>query len=446
MNTKMPAAVIGGALIATVGFVRVNLAQSSQAGFSGTNVGANKVYITDRRVGDFTPFIPSSKQVEEARQAPESRVSDEDVQGNWSSPSDGFQMSVRLGKVIFTNGEPITARILVRNISDKPLEYDFSDPRNFDFEFSASRDGLPLESKDSPHPNQLMSEKIRELASGKRHFAELPVGTQREFVFNLEKTFALTASGQYKLLVQRSFVKPGFAAEFLNLTTNWQNTPEENQRMEALHQTQGSIQVRSGAEFSVLEPPIPREAHLWGPVSEGFRVIMRVPETSLKIGGSIPLRFVIRNVSALPLWYPDGRDNPQIILTDGRAKELKTRAGEAVSKPEVVNYLHAQMTIDRWMEREYQIRLDEVFDIKDPDRYTVFVRFKVPVLGTDRDSTNPTFSELVSPTLPLMIEENIASTSSTTAPSAHSARPTPGSERLWRGAFAPIDPSQSEGK
>ena len=52
---------------------------------------------------------------------PKCRPAEDDPEGHWGAPSEGYQLSIRLEKETFTNGEPITASVLLRNVSDRPL-------------------------------------------------------------------------------------------------------------------------------------------------------------------------------------------------------------------------------------------------------------------------------------------------------------------------------------
>jgi hypothetical protein len=64
-----------------------------------------------------------AKRIEEAQKSKESRPAEQDPEGHWGKVVDGLQLSLRFEKQEFTNGEPILATILMRNVSDKPLNY-----------------------------------------------------------------------------------------------------------------------------------------------------------------------------------------------------------------------------------------------------------------------------------------------------------------------------------
>jgi len=63
------------------------------------------------------------KKIEEAQKSRESRPADEDPEGHWGSVSHGCQISLSFEKLEFTNGEPVIATMLMRNVSDRPITY-----------------------------------------------------------------------------------------------------------------------------------------------------------------------------------------------------------------------------------------------------------------------------------------------------------------------------------
>ena len=67
-------------------------------------------------------LVPT-KRIQEAQKSNESRPAEQDPEGHWGKVVDGFQLSLRFEKQEFTNGEPVLATILMRNVSDKQLTY-----------------------------------------------------------------------------------------------------------------------------------------------------------------------------------------------------------------------------------------------------------------------------------------------------------------------------------
>jgi hypothetical protein len=63
------------------------------------------------------------QRVEVAKKARESLPASEYPEGNWGTPQNGFQLSMRLNQHTFTNGEPIVATILLRNVTNLVLTF-----------------------------------------------------------------------------------------------------------------------------------------------------------------------------------------------------------------------------------------------------------------------------------------------------------------------------------
>jgi len=70
---------------------------------------------TVRTTSGFIVFRP--EKIEEAKKNPESLPAKDFPQGNWGTEIGDTQLSCRFEKTTFTNGEPITAVILVRNVT-----------------------------------------------------------------------------------------------------------------------------------------------------------------------------------------------------------------------------------------------------------------------------------------------------------------------------------------
>ena len=91
-----------------------------------TNAFPTNVFLTDEnmlfsyRKGE---RLVRTQRVQEALRSNESRPAEQDPQGHWGKMVDGFQISLRFDKQEFTNGEPIVAAILMRNVSEKRLSY-----------------------------------------------------------------------------------------------------------------------------------------------------------------------------------------------------------------------------------------------------------------------------------------------------------------------------------
>ena len=62
-------------------------------------------------------------KLEQALRSDEAHPEDQDPLGNWGKPMEGLRMSLRFSKREYQKGEPITAQILIRNISDREIEF-----------------------------------------------------------------------------------------------------------------------------------------------------------------------------------------------------------------------------------------------------------------------------------------------------------------------------------
>jgi len=92
-----------------------------------TNVIPTNLFITDdglvfwyKSTGERVIHIFTIKHARDSR---ESQPADKDPEDNWGSATNGFQLSLRFEKNIFTNGEPMIATMLMRNISSQPQQY-----------------------------------------------------------------------------------------------------------------------------------------------------------------------------------------------------------------------------------------------------------------------------------------------------------------------------------
>ncbi|HEX3856079.1 MAG TPA: hypothetical protein VHY30_02145 [Verrucomicrobiae bacterium] len=113
-------------------------------------------------------------------------------EGNWGQPFRGFQLSLRFNKDIYTNDEPITAILLLRNITNRFINYSGSD--------SANNDG-PFELSVTTEKGQLLTSPpivdwIVSAGGG-----GIPTNTQHKYLEQLNNRYNLT-NGAY--LVQAS--------------------------------------------------------------------------------------------------------------------------------------------------------------------------------------------------------------------------------------------------
>jgi hypothetical protein len=90
--------------------------------WSSNATDTNTIYVTDE--GFLS--INYSEKVKEARESKESLPAEDFPEGNWGAITNGFQLSLRFDKQVFTNGEPMFANILLRNTTNQIRTYTVS--------------------------------------------------------------------------------------------------------------------------------------------------------------------------------------------------------------------------------------------------------------------------------------------------------------------------------
>src|SRR5208282_4622230 len=86
----------------------------------------NKLYLTDDgKSFDGWSLHPEKnpKLVQAAKMTKESLPAEVFPEGHWGTVQDGFQLSLRFNKQTYTNGEPIIAALLLRNVTNRILRY-----------------------------------------------------------------------------------------------------------------------------------------------------------------------------------------------------------------------------------------------------------------------------------------------------------------------------------
>jgi hypothetical protein len=147
------------------------------------------------------------EQIEAARSAPECRPADNDSDGNWGAPWEGIQLSIRLQKKIFTNGEPVVACVTLRNVGDRVRYFWVSIPQpEWDTEVVLLRGLEHVPRADGPKPGQSFQERLKYVRVGSHHQEPLMPGTQRQFLRNLNEMFDLTVAGSYSASAARDVV------------------------------------------------------------------------------------------------------------------------------------------------------------------------------------------------------------------------------------------------
>jgi len=102
------------------------LATAAPSQFTLTNSFPTNIFLTDdNRLFAYKDHerLVAVKRIQEAQKAKECRPAEQDPEGHWGKATHGCQMSLRLDKQEFTNGEPVILTSLLRNVSDKPITY-----------------------------------------------------------------------------------------------------------------------------------------------------------------------------------------------------------------------------------------------------------------------------------------------------------------------------------
>lgn len=145
----------------------------------------NKVFITD----DGFLSIHRTQLLKEAEKAKESLPASEFLEGNWGLIKDGFQLSLRFNKLDFTNGEPITAILLLRNVTNHVITYLYSS--------EAGKTG-PIRFAVSSATGETISTSLPDTTTIISAFHRgLVPDTQQKFLERLDKEFSLTNGTYY---------------------------------------------------------------------------------------------------------------------------------------------------------------------------------------------------------------------------------------------------------
>src|SRR6516165_5223792 len=108
----------------------------------------NEFYVTEESHTN-AYFTPTAEQIDRAKHANESHPAKDDPDGKWGQIKDGFLLSVRMAKSTFTNGEPVLAIIILRNVSNNPLTYFVSYPKDEDMRLDVKMGHEQLIPKDA---------------------------------------------------------------------------------------------------------------------------------------------------------------------------------------------------------------------------------------------------------------------------------------------------------
>jgi hypothetical protein len=151
------------------------------------------IYVTDRdtvfRSSDGAMVLKRS--VEEAMKSPECRPAEQDPEGHWGAPTNGFQLSLRLSKTNYSCAEPIEAMVYLRNLTTNLLIYPLAFSGGFPLTWR-SPDGGVSGKEPLAEPAGILS------SMGPR----ISPRTQREFPIGLDGSFASGAPGAFIISVR----------------------------------------------------------------------------------------------------------------------------------------------------------------------------------------------------------------------------------------------------
>lgn len=120
----------------------------------------------------------------------------------WGLPKEGFLLGIRMDKDEFTNGEPVTATITLRNVSHKELKHWESRSGDQMTRFLLSKDGEKIKGYFDPMDNTF-AERLKSARAGSKTTCADPVGTERVFSHEISKLYPLT-NGTYWIRAKRS--------------------------------------------------------------------------------------------------------------------------------------------------------------------------------------------------------------------------------------------------
>jgi hypothetical protein len=163
----------------------------------------NQYYIYDESVTPYlTNTIFTAEQIAKAKNAIDSGPVENDPNGNWGKVLEGFQLSIRFNKFSFTNGEPITAMVTLRNVTNKLLWYPVSYGEDTETTFVLMKGQDQVLRKDEPHGTNFF-DRVRAVHRGSEGSWASPVGTQRKFPFELNTIYDLNTNGEYLVQAKR---------------------------------------------------------------------------------------------------------------------------------------------------------------------------------------------------------------------------------------------------
>lgn len=155
------------------------------------------VFITDLSLGDSIFYWENSNRVvvptnvvAAALKAPESRPAQDDPEGHWGPIIAGWQLSLRLSTNTFAPGQPVSGTVLLRNVTDKEMQY---------YYVATEREAFPVTwvNEDTKATNRIVAPPPLGLISP--HHLKFHPRSQRRFEVQLERPPG--ASGKFLVSV-----------------------------------------------------------------------------------------------------------------------------------------------------------------------------------------------------------------------------------------------------
>ena len=107
-------------------------------------------------------------------------------------------MSARLAKGSFTNGEPVQLCIILRNVSDKTLPFEYFNAGDPLITTTLTK-GQDILQRLDEGPGTNFIDSIRKLKRGSSYLYTSSPGTQRKFYVDLNTVYNLSTNGSYQI-------------------------------------------------------------------------------------------------------------------------------------------------------------------------------------------------------------------------------------------------------
>ncbi len=167
-----------------------------------TNIPTNCFLTDSGGLFFFRQGVPAvgTNKIAEAMRLRESRPADQDPEGHWGAVDSGLQLSLRFEKSTYSNGEPVVATILIRNVSASTIEYvrAYATGRVSPIKVLAWHADAPFALKPAPDPVRASMTDIP-LFPHSQHKYQVNLGN----FYDLNKDGAYVFQAQYKGLLRK---------------------------------------------------------------------------------------------------------------------------------------------------------------------------------------------------------------------------------------------------